>query len=75
MPQVASQLPRPDHHLESRSAIRATQPGTMPFPLDAHVLTVDTNILHKVDTSNPQNLYSMWTGESLSATMTARRVS
>ncbi|KAM0281698.1 hypothetical protein ACHAQH_003429 [Verticillium albo-atrum] len=33
----------------------------MPFPLDAHVLTVDTNLLHKVDTSNPQNLYSMWT--------------
>ncbi|ROT36232.1 DUF1752-domain-containing protein [Sodiomyces alkalinus F11] len=33
----------------------------MPFPLDAHVLTVDTNLLHKVDTSNPQNLYGMWT--------------
>ncbi|KAL2755580.1 hypothetical protein ACRALDRAFT_2034638 [Sodiomyces alcalophilus JCM 7366] len=33
----------------------------MPFPLDSHVLTVDTNLLHKVDTSNPQNLYGMWT--------------
>ncbi|KAH6685104.1 hypothetical protein F5X68DRAFT_233531 [Plectosphaerella plurivora] len=32
----------------------------MPF-LDHHVLTVDTNILHKVDTTNPQNLFSMWT--------------
>jgi hypothetical protein len=34
----------------------------MPFSLDHHVLTVDTNILHKVDTTNSQNLFSMWTG-------------
>ncbi|GKT68802.1 DUF1752-domain-containing protein [Colletotrichum tofieldiae] len=33
----------------------------MPYPLDTHVLTVDTNVINKVDTSNPQNLYSMWT--------------
>ncbi|KAK2061342.1 DUF1752-domain-containing protein [Colletotrichum caudatum] len=32
----------------------------MPYPLDTHVLTVDTNVI-KVDTSNPQNLYSIWT--------------
>lgn len=34
----------------------------MPYRLDTHVLTVDTNIIHKVDTANPANLYSMWTG-------------
>ncbi|CEJ91189.1 hypothetical protein VHEMI06919 [[Torrubiella] hemipterigena] len=33
----------------------------MPYRLDTHVLTVDTNIIHKVDTANPANLYSMWT--------------
>ncbi|KZL63377.1 duf1752 domain containing protein [Colletotrichum incanum] len=33
----------------------------MPYPLDTHVLTVDTNVINKVDTSNPQSLYSMWT--------------
>ncbi|GJC89519.1 uncharacterized protein ColLi_12357 [Colletotrichum liriopes] len=33
----------------------------MPYPLDTHVLTVDTNVINKVDTSNAQNLYSMWT--------------
>ncbi|TQN66870.1 hypothetical protein CSHISOI_08560, partial [Colletotrichum shisoi] len=33
----------------------------MPYPLATHVLTVDTNVINKVDTSNPQNLYSMWT--------------
>ncbi|OHW96410.1 DUF1752 domain-containing protein [Colletotrichum incanum] len=33
----------------------------MPYPLDTHVLTVDTNVINKIDTSNPQNLYSMWT--------------
>ncbi|TEA20286.1 Uncharacterized protein C8034_v000181 [Colletotrichum sidae] len=33
----------------------------MPYPLSTHVLTVDPNVIHKVDTSNPQNLYSMWT--------------
>jgi hypothetical protein len=33
----------------------------MPFCLDTHVLTVDANVIHKVDTGNPANLYSMWT--------------
>ncbi|KAK1981032.1 hypothetical protein LZ30DRAFT_782327 [Colletotrichum cereale] len=33
----------------------------MPYPLNTHVLTVDTNVINKVNTSNPQNLYSMWT--------------
>ncbi|KAJ0158830.1 hypothetical protein CTA2_10779 [Colletotrichum tanaceti] len=37
----------------------------MPYPLATHVLTVDTNVINKVDTSNPQNLYSMWTGKHL----------
>lgn len=33
----------------------------MPYRLDTHVLTVDANVIHKVDTGNPANLYSMWT--------------
>ncbi|KHO01817.1 uncharacterized protein MAM_00818 [Metarhizium album ARSEF 1941] len=33
----------------------------MPYRLDTHVLTVDANVIHKVDTANPANLYSMWT--------------
>ncbi|KAK2594047.1 hypothetical protein QQS21_008232 [Conoideocrella luteorostrata] len=33
----------------------------MPYRLDTHVLTVDANVIHKVDTTNPTNLYSMWT--------------
>ncbi|EPE05770.1 hypothetical protein F503_08301 [Ophiostoma piceae UAMH 11346] len=33
----------------------------MPSALDAPVLQVDANVIHKVDTSNPQNLFSMWT--------------
>ncbi|KAG6075200.1 hypothetical protein E4U16_003536 [Claviceps sp. LM84 group G4] len=32
-----------------------------PCRLDTHVLTVDANVIHKVDTSNPANLCSMWT--------------
>jgi hypothetical protein len=37
----------------------------MPYRLDTHVLTVDANVIHKVDTGNPYNLFSMWTGEFL----------
>lgn len=37
----------------------------MPHRLDTHVLTVDANVIHKVDTGNPANLYSMWTGKHL----------
>ncbi|KAF4455914.1 hypothetical protein F53441_1851 [Fusarium austroafricanum] len=33
----------------------------MPYCLDIHVLTVNANVIHKVDTGNPANLYSMWT--------------
>ncbi|KAM5359815.1 hypothetical protein ACJA88_015030 [Fusarium oxysporum] len=33
----------------------------MPYRLDTHVLTVDANVIHKVDTGNPANLYGMWT--------------
>ncbi len=35
----------------------------MPISLQAPVLQVDANVIHKVDTSNPENLFSMWTGE------------
>ncbi|KAH6959710.1 hypothetical protein BKA56DRAFT_500961 [Ilyonectria sp. MPI-CAGE-AT-0026] len=33
----------------------------MPYRLDAHVLVVHANVIHKVDTGNPTNLISMWT--------------
>ncbi|KAK2037727.1 DUF1752-domain-containing protein [Colletotrichum somersetense] len=33
----------------------------MSYHLGTHVLTVDTSFINKVDTSNPQNLYNMWT--------------
>jgi hypothetical protein len=36
----------------------------MPYRLDTPVLTVDANVIHKVDTANPANLYSMWTGNA-----------
>lgn len=48
----------------SARLIRASQPATMPYRLDTHVLTVDANVIHKVDTANPANLFSMWTGRS-----------
>jgi hypothetical protein len=38
----------------------------MPYRLDTPVLTVDANVIHKVDTANPANLYSMWTGKVFS---------
>ncbi len=31
--------------------------------LEAPVVQVDANAIHKVDTTNPANLFSMWTGE------------
>lgn len=46
----------------ARSSEQSTT-GAMPFQLDTPVLTVDKGIIHKVDTGNPQNLFSMWTGE------------
>ncbi|KAJ2898174.1 hypothetical protein MKZ38_004140 [Zalerion maritima] len=33
----------------------------MPVSLETPVLTVDANVIHKIDTGNPQNLFSMWT--------------
>ncbi|OTB09536.1 hypothetical protein M426DRAFT_18174 [Hypoxylon sp. CI-4A] len=33
----------------------------MPSKPEGLVLTVDPNVIHKVDTNNPQNLFSMWT--------------
>ncbi|KAI0022868.1 hypothetical protein F4780DRAFT_141298 [Xylariomycetidae sp. FL0641] len=33
----------------------------MPCKPEGLVLTVDPNVIHKVDTNNPQNLFSMWT--------------
>ncbi|KAG7408927.1 Uncharacterized protein Forpi1262_v017955 [Fusarium oxysporum f. sp. raphani] len=33
----------------------------MTYRLDTHVLTVDANVIHKVDTENPAHLRSMWT--------------
>jgi hypothetical protein len=36
----------------------------MPSCLATPVLQVDTNVIHQVDTQNPDNLFSMWTGES-----------
>ncbi|KAK4160044.1 hypothetical protein QBC43DRAFT_120046 [Cladorrhinum sp. PSN259] len=33
----------------------------MPQSLEIPVLTVDTNVIHKVDTANVENLFSMWT--------------
>lgn len=35
----------------------------MPATLDTPVLTVDVGVIHKVDTRNVENLFSMWTGE------------
>jgi hypothetical protein len=39
---------------------------TMPSRLNAPVLTVDVGLIHKVDTRNVENLFSMWTGECTS---------
>ncbi|KAH6952389.1 hypothetical protein BKA56DRAFT_738518 [Ilyonectria sp. MPI-CAGE-AT-0026] len=32
----------------------------MPYRLDTHLLTVDANAIHKVDSGNAANLYNMW---------------
>lgn len=36
----------------------------MPSTLNAPVLQVDANIVKLVDTSNPQNLFNLWSSES-----------
>ncbi|RKK78562.1 hypothetical protein BFJ68_g17882 [Fusarium oxysporum] len=33
----------------------------MPYGLHTHFLTVDARVIHKIDTGNPVDLYSMWT--------------
>ncbi|KAH7465108.1 hypothetical protein FOMA001_g16971 [Fusarium oxysporum f. sp. matthiolae] len=33
----------------------------MPYGLHTHFLTVDAKVIHKIDTGNPVELYSMWT--------------
>jgi hypothetical protein len=38
--------------------------GTMPTLLDTPVLQVNSNAMHMVDTTNPQILFNMWTGQS-----------
>lgn len=48
----------------NRSCNRA-EPNIMPSRLDAPVLTVDVGLIHKVDTRNAENLFSMWTGEQI----------
>jgi hypothetical protein len=35
----------------------------MPQTLATPVLQVDANVIHQVDTNNPDNLHSMWTGK------------
>lgn len=35
----------------------------MPQTLATPVLQVDANVIHQVDTKNPDNLHSMWTGK------------
>jgi hypothetical protein len=51
-----------DHN--SDPAREVEQPAAaMPLTLEAPVLQVDANVIHKVDTTNPANLFSMWTGE------------
>lgn len=35
----------------------------MPCLLDAPVLKVDAEAIHRLDTRDPQNLFSVWTGE------------
>jgi hypothetical protein len=36
---------------------------TMPSRLETPVLTVDVGLIHKVDTRNVENLFSMWSGQ------------
>lgn len=52
-------LATPLHLLEFSSSYSITMHSSLPAP----VLQVDANVIHKVDTSNPENLFSMWTGE------------
>jgi hypothetical protein len=44
---------------------------TMPYRLDTHVLTVDANVIHKVDTGSPTDRYRLWTGELILYALTS----
>lgn len=53
-------------HVGSRVSLRLASSSvraSMPSRLDAPVLTVDVGLIHKVDTRNVENLFSMWTGK------------
>jgi hypothetical protein len=43
----------------------------MPYRLDTHVLTVDANVIHKVDTGSPTDWYRLWTGELILYALTS----
>ncbi|RDL37110.1 Uncharacterized protein BP5553_04543 [Venustampulla echinocandica] len=45
----------------------------MPARLEAPVLTVDVGLIHKVDTRNVENLFSMWSGEHRSENVPVSR--
>lgn len=45
--------------------------ASMPSRLAAPVLTVDAAKMHKVDTRNVENLFGMWTGETLNPYLTS----
>jgi hypothetical protein len=49
-------------HNSSSSCNRAKS-AIMPARLSAPILTVDVGLIHKVDTRNVENLFSMWAGE------------
>ena len=46
----------------------------MPIRLGAPVLTVDAGKMHQIDTSNVENLFSMWTGQFDSFTLPLPRL-
>ena len=61
--QTTANISSSDCFPESARSFRAVPAVNMPISLQAPVLQVDANVIHKVDTSNPENLFSMWTGE------------
>ena len=78
-PPSNSNTPKPHHRAAIQSRASPQQPclpspelleqssgetsSSMPATLDTPVLTVDVGLIHKVDTRNVENLFSMWTGE------------
>jgi hypothetical protein len=88
-PPSNSNTPKPHHRAAIQSRASPQQPclpspelleqssgeasSSMPATLDTPVLTVDVGLIHKVDTRNVENLFSMWTGELPSCTGSAPR--